>query len=101
MWKKQGSWNFFHAKLIPNSSKNCKRKQIFQRISKVNRPTERCLLGGLIEGKKASPPALCFPRFAGFTNSDLWFPEEGGEWLAMEMEEVILRLIWGGDDIDY
>ena len=21
MWKKQGSWNFFHAKLIPNSSK--------------------------------------------------------------------------------
>ena len=22
MWKKQGSWNFFHAKLIPNSSKD-------------------------------------------------------------------------------
>ena len=22
MWKKQGSWNFFHAKLIPNSSNN-------------------------------------------------------------------------------
>ena len=21
MWKNQGSWNFFHAKLIPNSSK--------------------------------------------------------------------------------
>ena len=21
MWKKQGSWNFFHAKLIPNSSR--------------------------------------------------------------------------------
>ena len=20
IWKKQGSWNFFHAKLIPNSS---------------------------------------------------------------------------------
>ena len=20
MWKNQGSWNFFHAKLIPNSS---------------------------------------------------------------------------------
>ena len=53
------------------------------------------------KANKASPPALCFPRFAGFTNSDLWFPEEGGEWLAMEMEEVILRLIWGGDDIDY
>lgn len=24
MWKKQGSWNFFHAKLIPNSSNNDK-----------------------------------------------------------------------------
>ena len=24
MWKKQGSWNFFHAKLIPNSSINNK-----------------------------------------------------------------------------
>ena len=23
MWKKQGSWNFFHAKLIPNSSNTC------------------------------------------------------------------------------
>ena len=22
MWKNQGSWNSFHAKLIPNSSKN-------------------------------------------------------------------------------
>ena len=21
MWKNQGSWNFFHTKLIPNSSK--------------------------------------------------------------------------------
>jgi len=27
----------------------------------------------------ASPPALCFPRFASFTNSDLWFSEERGE----------------------
>ena len=31
------------------------------------------------EGNNASPPALCFPRFAGFTNSDLWFSEERGE----------------------
>ena len=31
------------------------------------------------EGNKASPPTLCFPRFAGFTNSDLWFSEERGE----------------------
>ena len=37
------------------------------------------LLGGWNGGNKASPPTLCFPRFAGFTNSDLWFPEEGGE----------------------
>ena len=49
---------------------------------------------------KASPPTLCFPRFAGFTNSDLWFSEERGEWLAMEMEEVILGLIGGGDVVD-
>jgi len=28
---------------------------------------------------KASPPALCFPRFASLTNSDLWFSEERGE----------------------
>jgi|GEM_PF-2808982 len=37
------------------------------------------LLGEWNRGNKASPPTLCFPRFAGFTNSDLWFPEEGGE----------------------
>ena len=35
MWKNQGSWNFFHAKLIPNSSKeieqylNAKREQYY------------------------------------------------------------------------
>ena len=52
------------------------------------------------EANKASPPALCFPRFAGFTNSDLWFSEERGEWLVMEMEEVILGLIRGGDVVD-
>jgi len=49
---------------------------------------------------KASPPALCFPRFAGFTNSDLWFPEEGGEWLAMKMEGVVWGLNSGIDVID-
>ena len=27
---------------------------------------------------KASPPTLCFPRFASSTNSDLRFSEEGG-----------------------
>ena len=58
------------------------------------------LLGGWNGGNKASPPTLCFPRFAGFTNSDLWFSEERGEWLAMEMEEVIWGLIGGGDVVD-
>ena len=52
------------------------------------------------KGNKASPPALCFPRFAGFTNSDLWFSEERGEWLALQMEEVVLGLIGGGDVVD-
>ena len=28
-------------------------------------------------------------------------PEEGGELLAMEMEEVVLGLIWGDDVVDY
>ena len=37
------------------------------------------LLGGWNGGNKASPPTLCFPRFASFTNSDLWFSEERGE----------------------
>ena len=27
-------------------------------------------------------------------------PEEGGEWLALEMEEVVLKLVWGGDVVD-
>ena len=26
--------------------------------------------------------------------------EERGEWLALQMEEVILGLIWGGDVVD-
>ena len=54
----------------------------------------------ILHRDKASPPALCFPRFAGFTNSDQWFSEERGEWLAMEMEEVIWGLIGSGDVVD-
>ena len=30
------------------------------------------------EGKKASPPTFCFPRFASSTNSDRWFSKERG-----------------------
>ena len=33
------------------------------------------------------------PRFIVFTNSDLWFIEEGGEELASEIKRMILGLI--------
>ena len=56
--------------------------------------------GETVWDKQSLTPALCFPRFAGFTNSDLWFPEEGGEQLVMEMEEVVLELVWGGDVVE-
>ena len=36
------------------------------------------LFGGMGQ-TKPHPQPFCFPRFAGFTNSNLWFPEEGGE----------------------
>ena len=36
MWKKQGSWNFFHAKLIPNSSKKYVDKVMKRRKLNVN-----------------------------------------------------------------
>ena len=35
--------------------------------------------GEIVKGRQSLTPALCFPRFAGFTNSDLWFSEERGE----------------------
>ena len=38
-------------------------------------------------------PAPCAPRFIGFTNSNQWFPEEGGENLASETKGMILGLI--------
>ena len=38
-------------------------------------------------------PAPCALHFAGFTNSNLWFIEEGGEKLASEIKGMILRLI--------
>jgi len=36
VWKKQGSWNFFHAKLIPNSSNICIIKYFLNIISPNN-----------------------------------------------------------------
>ncbi|WP_278484136.1 hypothetical protein [Segatella salivae] len=52
------------------------------------------------ERNKASPPALCFPRFASFTNSDLWFPEEGGKWLVVEMKGIVCDLIRSVDIVN-
>ena len=41
-------------------------------------------------GNKASPPTLCFPRFASSTNSDLRFSEERGEWYVF----LLYPLLW-------
>ena len=38
-------------------------------------------------------PAPCALRFIVFTNSNLWFIEEGGEKLASEIKGMILGLI--------
>ena len=38
-------------------------------------------------------PAPCALHFIGFTNSNLWFIEEGGELLAPETKGMIFRLI--------
>lgn len=38
-------------------------------------------------------PAPCALHFIGFTNSNLWFIEEGGELLAPEIKGIIFRLI--------
>ena len=40
-------------------------------------------------------PAPCALRFAGFTNSNRWFIEEGGEKLASEIKGMILDFIRG------
>ena len=39
--------------------------------------------------------ALCSPCFIVFTNSNLWFIEEGGEKLASEIKGMILDFIRG------
>lgn len=38
-------------------------------------------------------PAPCALHFIGFTNSNQWFPEEGGEQLAPEIKGMILYFI--------
>ena len=47
MWKKQGSWNFFHAKLIPNSSKVI----IISNRTKLRKGQPRNLIHGHITHK--------------------------------------------------
>ena len=49
---------------------------------------------------KASPPAPLQNRERGTKPHPQPLSEERGEWLAMEMEEVILGLIGGGDGVD-
>ena len=49
---------------------------------------------------KALPPAFSWNGERETKPHPRPLPEEGGEWLAMEMEEVILGLIWSGDVVD-
>ena len=44
MWKNQGSWNFFHTKLIPNSSKHIFPFPLLPTSSKIERSETDILL---------------------------------------------------------
>ena len=46
-------------------------------------------------------PVSCSPRFAGFTNNNRWFIEEGGELLASEIKGMILGLIGSVHVVDF
>ena len=54
----------------------------------------------ILHRDKASPPALLQIRERGTKPHPQPLSEERGEWLAMEMEELVLRLIGGGDMVD-
>ena len=41
-------------------------------------------------------PAPCAPCFIGFTNSNQWLLEEGGEELASEINGMVLHFIRSG-----
>ena len=58
------------------------------------------LLMDCLHRRRASPPAPLQNRERGTKPHPQPLPEEGGEWLAMEMEEVILGLFRGGDVVD-
>ena len=50
---------------------------------------------------RAPFPAPCAPRFIVFTNSNLWFIEEGGEELASEIKGMILDFIRSAHAVDF
>ena len=54
----------------------------------------------ILHRNKASPPALLQNREWETKPHPQPLSEERGEWLAMEMEGVILGLIWSGDVVD-
>ena len=54
----------------------------------------------ILHRDKASPPALLQNRERETKPHPQPLSEERGEWLAMEMEGVVLGLFRGGDDVD-
>ena len=58
------------------------------------------LLIEILHRDKASPPALLQNRERETKPHPQPLSEERGEWLAMEMEEVVWGLFGGGDVVD-
>ena len=58
------------------------------------------VIDGLFAQKQSLTPGPLQNRERGTKPHPQPLPEEGGEWLVVEMEEVILGLIGGGDDVD-
>ena len=54
----------------------------------------------ILHRDKASPPALLQNREKGTKPHPQPLSEEGGEWLAVEMEGAIWGLVEGGDVVD-
>ena len=54
----------------------------------------------ILHRDKASPPAPLQNREWETKPHPQPLPEEGGEWLAMEMEELVMGLFRGGDVVD-
>ena len=54
----------------------------------------------ILHRDEASPPAFSWNGERETKPHPRPLSEERGEWLAMEMEEVVLGLIGGGDGVD-